>query len=59
MDERHGGTVTALLQQIQAGRQGAADKLMEIIYDELHSVAKRFMAQVPPSDTLQPTAPVP
>lgn len=54
--EQHKGTVTTLLHDVREGRDGAADELMAIVYDELRSIASRFMAKVPNSDTLQPTA---
>lgn len=53
---QHKGTVTTLLHDVREGRDGAADELMAIVYDELRSIASRFMAKVPNSDTLQPTA---
>lgn len=55
-EKQHHGTVTTLLQQMQDGCDGAENKLMELVYGELRAVAGRFMANVPPSDTLQPTA---
>ncbi len=54
--EQHKGTVTTLLHDLREGREGAADELMAIVYDELRRIASRFMAKVPNSDTLQPTA---
>ncbi len=50
------GRVTQLLLGVGEGRRGAADELLAVVYDELRSLARRKMAGVPPSDTLQPTA---
>ncbi len=49
-------TVTAVLSAVYSGRAGAADKLMELVYDELRQLARRQMVNVPPGVTLQPTA---
>ena len=48
--------VTQLLSAVRAGRGTAASELMELIYEELRRLARRQMANVPPTDTLQPTA---
>jgi RNA polymerase sigma factor (TIGR02999 family) len=48
--------VTSLLAAVRAGRRGATENLWERVYDELHGIARREMARVPPGDTLQATA---
>jgi RNA polymerase sigma factor (TIGR02999 family) len=45
-----------LLEAVRAGREDAADELMELVYEELRRLARGKMAGVPPGDTLQPTA---
>jgi RNA polymerase sigma factor (TIGR02999 family) len=48
--------VTQLLQAWSDGDQRALDKLVTLVYDELHQVAHRYMAHQPPDHTLQTTA---
>jgi RNA polymerase sigma-70 factor, ECF subfamily len=48
--------VTELLQAWSAGEQGALDRLMPLVYQELHRLAERYMAQERPGHTLQTTA---
>jgi RNA polymerase sigma factor (TIGR02999 family) len=48
--------VTQLLQAWSAGEQGALDKLVPVVYQELRRLAKRYMAQERPGHTLQTTA---
>jgi len=48
--------VTQLLQAWSEGEQSALDKLIPIVYDELHRMAQRYMAQEWPGHTLQTTA---
>jgi RNA polymerase sigma factor (TIGR02999 family) len=48
--------VTAVLRAAQDGDRAAADKLLRLVYDELHQVAQARMAHLPPGQTLQPTA---
>jgi len=50
------GDVTRLLQQIQAGNQGAESELIPLVYDELRRLAAHFMRQERPDHTLQATA---
>lgn len=49
-------TVTLLLAQARAGDRGAFDRLMPLIYAELHRIAEQQMARERPGHTLQPTA---
>lgn len=48
--------VTQLLNQLGHGDQAALDRLMPLVYTELHKLAKRYMAQQRPGHTLQTTA---
>jgi RNA polymerase sigma factor (TIGR02999 family) len=47
---------TILLAEVEQGDAKAADKLLELVYDELRHLAAAKMAQQPPGQTLQPTA---
>jgi len=48
--------ITQLLQSWNQGDQDAIDKLVPLVYDELHRLAQRYMADERPSHTLQTTA---
>jgi RNA polymerase sigma factor (TIGR02999 family) len=48
--------VTELLQAWSGGEQGALEKLVPLVYQELHRLAERYMAQERPGHTLQTTA---
>jgi RNA polymerase sigma factor (TIGR02999 family) len=48
--------VTQLLADARAGGRAAVSELMELVYEELRGLAHHQMANVPASDTLQPTA---
>ena len=48
--------ITALLQASRAGDQNALDTLIPLVYEQLHLLAKRYMAQEQPDATLQATA---
>ncbi|MFN0177383.1 MAG: sigma-70 family RNA polymerase sigma factor [Gemmatimonadales bacterium] len=54
MDSTH--RVTALLQEMAAGREAAAEELVPLIYAELHRMAERQMRGERDEHTLQPTA---
>jgi RNA polymerase sigma-70 factor, ECF subfamily len=54
MSDAH--SVTLLLEQWNHGDREALDKLMPLIYEELHKMAKRYMSQQNPGHTLQTTA---
>ena len=56
MDETGSEHVTQLLADIADGRDGAADKLLALVYDELRALARQQQAQISPSDSLPPTA---
>jgi RNA polymerase sigma factor (TIGR02999 family) len=52
-------SVSDLLSILQAAQQGdgeAAARLLPLVYDELRKLAQARMAQLPPGQTLQPTA---
>lgn len=48
--------VTRLLQEWRSGRQEALDRLMPLVYDELHAIASRHMAKEWRVGPLQTTA---
>ncbi len=48
--------VTALLAQLSSGDRSVIERLMPLVYDELHRRASRFMRQERDYHTLQPTA---
>jgi RNA polymerase sigma-70 factor (ECF subfamily) len=50
------GEVTQLLKAMQRGEPGAADKLLPLVYAELHRLARSYMRRERPDHTLQPTA---
>ena len=56
MAETPAHDITQLLQAWSEGDERALDKLMPLVYRELHRLAKRFMAHQPPGHTLQTTA---
>lgn len=50
------GNITSLLTKVNAGHPGAEEALFGQVYTELHRMASAAWRNVPPSDTLQPTA---
>jgi RNA polymerase sigma factor (TIGR02999 family) len=48
--------VTELLRAAQSGDAAAAERLMGVVYEQLHQLARARMAQMSPGQTLQPTA---
>jgi len=50
------GEVTMLLRAMNRGEETAADKLLNLVYDELHLLAKRYMRHERPDHTMQATA---
>jgi RNA polymerase sigma factor (TIGR02999 family) len=48
--------VTELLQAAKAGDAASAERLLAVVYEQLHQLARAGMAQLPPGQTLQPTA---
>ena len=55
-DERDSHTITALLDRWRRGEREAADRLMELVYGELHRIAAREMRREHGEHTLQTTA---
>ena len=47
---------TALLGEVANGSAPAADRLLPLVYDELRSLAGRYLQRFPNAATLQPTA---
>jgi RNA polymerase sigma-70 factor, ECF subfamily len=54
--ESHSEEVTLLLQQVATGNQDAVEKLIPMVYEELHRVAQNHLRFERPNHTLQPTA---
>ena len=50
------GEVTSLLHALRQGDRGAGDKLLPLVYAELHRLARAYMRRERPNHTLQPTA---
>jgi RNA polymerase sigma-70 factor (ECF subfamily) len=50
------GDVTVLLTKLQNGDEGAASKLIPLLYDELRRLARGYMRRERPEHTLQATA---
>ncbi len=48
--------VTRWLQQLDANDPATADRLFDIVYDELYALARNCFQNQPPNHTLQPTA---
>lgn len=48
--------VTGLLHELQQGDQDAFERLLPLVYDELHRIAARYMARQQGGHTLQATA---
>jgi RNA polymerase sigma-70 factor, ECF subfamily len=50
------GQVTLLLRAMRGGDKSAAEKLLPLVYHELHRLAESYMRRERPDHTLQPTA---
>jgi hypothetical protein len=50
------GEVTALLHAMRDGDQAASEKLLPLVYTELHRLARSYMRKERVNHTLQPTA---
>jgi RNA polymerase sigma factor (TIGR02999 family) len=48
--------VTRILDRVQDGDSKAAEELLPLVYDDLRRLASAKMAQLPPGQTIQPTA---
>lgn len=55
MQEAH-SEVTLLLHAMKNGDEAAAEKLLPLVYKELHRLARSYMRRERPDHTLQPTA---
>jgi RNA polymerase sigma factor (TIGR02999 family) len=55
-DPASSGEVTQLLQAVRLGEEGAVDRLVPVVYEELRSLAKRELFREARGHTLQPTA---
>jgi RNA polymerase sigma-70 factor, ECF subfamily len=58
MDESREGSaeITRLLDELRAGDEAAANRLLPVVYDELRARARYYLRSGRPGDTLQPTA---
>jgi RNA polymerase sigma factor (TIGR02999 family) len=56
MAETHGDDVTRYLAEMQRGDGSAADRLLPLLYQDLHRIAERFLQDQRRDHTLQPTA---
>lgn len=56
MDSPAPNEVTQLLASWSNGDQAARDRLMSVVYEELHRLARRYMRRESPSHTLQTSA---
>jgi RNA polymerase sigma factor (TIGR02999 family) len=48
--------ITELLRAAQAGDAAAAERLLAVVYEQLHQLARARMVHLPPGQTLQSTA---
>ena len=48
-------TITGLLNDLRAGREGAADHVLPLIYNDLRRIARAKMAGLMPGSSLQPS----
>lgn len=55
-DEGRGADITSLLQEWQDGSAQALDRLIPLVYSELHTLASRYLSRERSDHTLQPTA---
>jgi RNA polymerase sigma factor (TIGR02999 family) len=56
MTKTQADDVSAILRAAQAGDAEAAARLLPLVYDELHKLARHRLAHLPPGQSLQPTA---
>jgi RNA polymerase sigma factor (TIGR02999 family) len=50
------GEITVLLTAMKGGDPNAETRLVGLVYDDLHALARRYMSRERPDHTLQPTA---
>jgi RNA polymerase sigma factor (TIGR02999 family) len=48
--------ITTILTRVSAAERGAFDRLLPIVYAELHGIAEQIMRKESPGNSLQPTA---
>jgi len=53
--EQPQGDITLILAQIAAGNESAKERLVALVYDQLHKIARALMRHERPHHTLQPT----
>ncbi len=56
MAERGAEPITELLRELKSGNKQALDRLMPLVYEELHRLAGRYLRNERKDHTLQPTA---
>ena len=56
MTDSKPGRVTQVLKAVEQGDPRAAEQLLPLVYAELRAIARSLMKEVPPGNTLQPTA---
>jgi RNA polymerase sigma factor (TIGR02999 family) len=56
MDAAETAEITNLLLSWNAGDERALEKLMPVVYTELHKIARKYMSSETPGHTLQPSA---
>jgi RNA polymerase sigma-70 factor, ECF subfamily len=56
MDDSASADVTLLLREWQDGNRSALDRLIPLVYTELHALASRYMSREPHGHALQTTA---
>ena len=55
-DARDSANITRLLREWQNGSKAALEQLIPLVYDELHTLASRYLSRERSNHTLQPTA---
>lgn len=54
--DRSAENLTRVMDSLSRGEDGAADRLLPLVYEELRILARSRMREIPPGQTLQPTA---
>lgn len=54
--DRSAINLTQVMDSMSRGEPGAADRLLPLVYEELRILARSRMREIPPGQTLQPTA---
>ena len=50
------GDITRILDDLAASDDAGAERLLPLVYDELHNLARAYFDRQRPDHTLQPTA---